>query len=427
MAASPFGRLLSAGRQPSWALLDQGIHAANSFAATIVVARVLGPDAFGAFALVLAVWVSIWVAGRAVFSEPFVVRVARLPDREWRPEASAAAGAILTLGIGVALVIAVCGWLVPTAASIRPTLLVLAPFVPLLLLQDFWRVAAFSQSNGRLAVLSDAAWAAVQFAGFAILWATGAFSPATALFAWGVGGLAGFVVGLAQFRLPMRINASALSWARKVVRLGGWFGAGRGVQVLGWQVALVVIAALSGLGALGGLRSVHALFGPLGVILRGSELSGLPAMARAEGLALRRLVRGYLALLVGLALVYTTPIWLGRTFILGGLFGHLYVQFAGIVLPLGMMSVLTACGVPGYVALRAGGFGRSLFVLDTAVASVRVALVALLGLCAGVEGAAWGLATGSALHALGTWWLFRRSASKHGQPARWSIPETLPD
>jgi O-antigen/teichoic acid export membrane protein len=427
MPPSPVGRLLNAGRQPSWALLDQGIHAANSFGATIVVARVLGPDAFGVFALVLAVWVSIWVGVRAVFSEPFVVRVARLPDREWRAEASAAAGAILTLGIGVALLIAVCGLLVPAAASIRPTLLVLALFAPVLLLQDYWRVAAFSQSNGRLAVASATTWAAVQFAGFAILWATGAFSAATALFAWGVGGSAGFVVGLLHFRLTVRINASALSWARTVVRLGGWFGAGRGVQVLGWQVAFVIVAALSGLGALGGLRSVHAVFGPLGVILRGSELSGLPTMARAQGLALRRVVRGYFALLVGLALVYATPIWLGRTLILGALFGPLYVQFAGIVLPLAIMSALTACGVPGYVALRAGGFGRSLFVLDTAVASVRVALVALLALRAGVDGAAWGLAAGSALHALGTWWLFRRSVSNRGQPARWSIPETLPD
>ena len=220
------GTLIGAARGPIWGLLDQAVYSGTNFLAAIVVARVLGPRSFGAFALVLSVWATIWLLARSVVTESFLIRAAALPEHEWSAEAGKAAGALAFVGSLAGAGVAGASLFVLDGPIGRP-LLALAAFVPILMLQDFWRVAAFSQDRGQLAFVNDLVWAAVQVSAFSILWALHALTATTALVAWALGGLAGALVGQWQFHIRPALSKSTLTWTRTAFVRGGWFGAAR--------------------------------------------------------------------------------------------------------------------------------------------------------------------------------------------------------
>jgi O-antigen/teichoic acid export membrane protein len=402
-------RILRAARAPGWGLLDQGVYSGTNFVAVIVVARVLGPESFGAFAFVLAVWATIWVLTRAVFAEPFVIRASALPLEEWRYEASLALGTILATGVAMAAGLALVALLLPAGGQVTRTLLVLAPFVPLLLLQDFWRVAAFSRERGGLAVMNDAAWGVVQFAAFGALLAFDALTAPAALAAWALGSLAGCLVGFSQFRLRPALGRATAHWAARALGLGGWFGAGRAIQAAGMQSIFVVVGLIAGLAAVGGLRSVYTLFGPLGIALRSAEMTALPSMARAEGSGRSTLVRGYFAVLTALGLGYGAMLVLGGGALLGGVFGAAFVSYSNLLIPIALAHAASAAGLAAYAAVRVMGRAQGLFCVDLTAAMARLVFVVPATVLAGVGGAAWGMAFGAVLGNAGFWWLYTKS------------------
>lgn len=401
-------RVLRSARGPAWGLLDQAVYSGTNFLAVVLVARALGADAFGAFALALSVWATVWVLARSVIAEPFIIRTAALPEDEWRVEASHAAGVLIAAGAATALGVGGAALLL-FDGSLGPTLLVLAPFVPVLLLQDFWRVAAFSRDDGRLAFLNDLAWAVVQVAALLLLWALDAFTAPTAMAAWALGGLAGMLVGFRQFHLRPYLSGSSGAWVKKTLQLGGWLGVARGMQAASLNFTFVLIGAVAGLGALGELRAVYTLFGPVATVSRAMQLPALAQMSRGEGHARDRAVLSYSFALSLLAAAFGTVVVFGGSPLLGGVFGESFSEAGSLLLPVAVMFVVSGVSISFSTGLGALRAVRELAFVESVSAPVRVGLAVLLTAVGGVEGAAAGLALHHALHALALGICYRRS------------------
>lgn len=392
-------RVLRAARGPAWGLLDQAVYSGTNFLAVVLVARALGADAFGAFALALSVWATVWVLARSVIAEPFIIRTAALPEDEWRVEASHAAGVLTAAGAATAIGVGVAA-LFLFGGSLGPTLLVLAPFIPVLLLQDFWRVAAFSRDDGRLAFVNDLAWAVVQVAALLLLWAINAFTSPTAMVAWGLGGFAGMLVGFWQFRLWPHLSRSTGPWMRETLRLGGWLGVARGIQTAGTNLAFVLVGAVAGLPAVGTLRAVYALFGPVATVSRSMQLPALAQMSAADHPTRDRAVWSYALILSGSAAAFSIVAVLGGDGLITAVYGESFSEAMALLLP--MAIVFVASGASSSLSLGLGAMQavRLLAAIETASTALRLGLTLLLATSGGAQGAAIGLAIHAGLHVL---------------------------
>jgi O-antigen/teichoic acid export membrane protein len=374
-----------------WGLLDQAVYSGTNFLAAIVVARVLGPTSFGAFALVLSVWATIWLLARSVVAESFLIRAAALPPHEWSVEAGKAAGALAFVGGLAGAGVAGASLFVLDGPAGRP-LLALAAFVPILMLQDFWRVAAFSQGRGQLAFVNDLVWAAVQVSAFSILWALHALTATTALAAWALGGLAGAVIGQRQFQVRPALSKATLTWTRTAFVGGGWFGAARAIQAAGLQIVLILVGAFVGLAAVGGLRAISTLFGPLGTFYRAMELPALSAMSKANETHVLRVAVLYALLIVPVATVYASLIVAAGQGAVLAVFGVAFTSFDALILPLAITYIAMGIATIPALALRTMEEGRTVLAIDSLSGAGLVALAMVSLRLFGVLGAAWALA-----------------------------------
>lgn len=217
---------------------------------------------------------------------------------------------------------------------------------------------------------------------------------------WGLGGLAGALTGFAQARLLPAGIPAACRWGRDAWRFGRWLAAHEVVYQAGAQANVFVLAALLGPAALGGLRAVQTVFAPLSLLSPALALPGLPLVTRELSVSWARgrtLAFKLGALLVTLTLAYMVVLGAVRTTVLSGLFGNAFVQYAAVVIPVGVQQLFSAFGEGLVVLLQAAGRGRALF--WTRALSVPFGLLAIwIGHhFGGLVLVAWGLAASRGL------------------------------
>src|SRR2546430_794085 len=149
-------RLRSRGLPLGWGLMDQILSSASNFALVVMIGRTLGPAPLGRVASGFAAYVIVLLLVRALVSDPFIVGT-RDEDRPGLAQRAAMAT------IGVALLIA--GTFAGVGLAVRGTigtgLLLFAPWLVPLLLQDVWRYALFGMHRGKSAAVNDLVWLAV--------------------------------------------------------------------------------------------------------------------------------------------------------------------------------------------------------------------------------------------------------------------------
>jgi O-antigen/teichoic acid export membrane protein len=418
-------------RQGAWALADQVLSSATNFALSLFVARWLAPKAFGSFALAIAAWITLLGLCRAALVQPYVVEASRERLPEWRASTRSAGGAVLVAGICGGAVIALVGVILGPGTPTGQAFVILGGLAPFLVVQDFWRFAAFSRNRARAAVANDGLWAIVQ-AAFLLLIVRHHATTATAMVAWGAGAVAGAFLGTLQFRLLPSLSRATLRWARRISRWGGWFGLSNGLYAGGNQAVAVIVAAGSGPAALGGLRGVQTLLGPAQLVAQSGDAVALPAGSRHYAADGNRGLTGfavrYGVLLTVLLGGFGAVLVIGRSSILRFVLGPKFVPYGSLVLPLALGLVATSWSLSSSVALRSALKGRQLAQGEALGAVSRIVLVAVLLHFDGVVGAAWGVVLGSLVHASGMWWLYLR-ASRTSAPPRGEVlvptPETL--
>jgi O-antigen/teichoic acid export membrane protein len=281
-------------------------------------------------------------------------------------------------------------------------LILFVPWLVPALVQDFWRSVLFRDRRGAAGALNDILW----IAGMAVT------LPLVLLVRtdwivianWGFGALIAAAAGLLQCRvMPAGIRTSVRWWRIRAWKLGRWLAAETIVYHVGSQLLVFILAGILGTGALGGLRAVGTLFGPLSLLAPALALPGLPALMRVSAKSAERAVR--LALSIGVLAALLIGCYLAVAVAFGDqllerVFGPSFIPFTALILPIGVGQILIA-GTMGFdLLLKAQARGRALLAARVVGSVSSLVLVISFAATHGVTGAAWGMALASGLSSL---------------------------
>ena len=372
---------------------DQALASLSNFAVGVAVARVAGIAALGAYSLAYVIWLVMADVHRSLVTDPMAIEN-DVNRREARTSIKIGLASELTLGVGLGLSVGVIGLSMVLAGqrAYGTAFLALAPWLPFLLVQDYWRWVGFMKARPGQALANDVLFDAVQALAFVLLLAVGVRSSVLALGAWGIGALAGSIFGLLQHRVAPTTRGG-MRRLRQRWPVGSWL-LGGSVTTWGAQQAYVVLTGIMlGPVGIGGLRAALSLVqGPSLVLLQAGGSVGLPEASKAlsrrgwKGLNdVQRLVTLLSVLSVGV--VGVVVLFFGRD-LLSVLYGARFARYAVTADILVLSVFLGSISVGGVLALKATKltgmlFRKSLFSLVASVIAV-VVLVPLFG----IEGAA---------------------------------------
>jgi len=370
---------------------DQAVSSLTNGLVGIVAARAVGPEGLGSVARALAVAYLAMALHRAISGEPMLVF--------GTGNASGSLASTLVVGVVVATAAGAAAMLLADGALVALAL-VLVP----VLAQDWGRYAFFASGRPGYALLSDLLWMTVQSIALAAAASMGLLHTWGILAAWGAGGLAGAVPGLALLR-PRPRPVGLLGWLRHTKRLSG----GTTAQVLlsqgAGQVGILAISAVAGLGALGGLRAAQLLLSPATLALASLTLILLPDLGGNGGANLGRIRRRAgvaSALGASIVLSYFSVILLWpRAFTL--VFGERFGLYGPLVPLAGAAALAQGLAVGPGLGVRALREGRAVFLTQAAAVAVGMPVTIAAAARWGATGAAAGVAAQSAILCFASW------------------------
>ena len=395
----------------TWSIVDQAVSSATNFAVALVLARSLGPDEFGQFAIGFAVWLFVDGVARPMLVQPYLVESATRPADDRAVAASHVAGSGTALGALAGAVVVVAAVAGPFDPSAGRTLLVLGVALPALVLQDVLRFVGLSMGRPDRVAANDLVWGIAQGVVLVVLWTTDTLTAATATAAWGGGAAVAAAVGTVQFATMPAFGRSTLRWTSATARVGGWFTVANLLGSTSTLAVTIITARRLGSEGAGALRAVQSLFSPVALISAGTEGIALPEAARAATAGPARF---------RFAIVVYTVVLVAPAVVVGGLMivlaeplveavlGEEFAPAAVLVAPLAVAMAAAAGTSAAGLGLRALSEGRALVIAQTPPAIVKAVLCWVLVERHGLEGAGWAIAIGNGVHLLLVWILLLR-------------------
>ena len=270
----------------TWALLDQGLFAVSNFALNIVLARWLGADAYGAFAIAFTVFLFVGVVHSSLLTEPMLV----FGSGRYRDSLSGYFSSLLKLhwtwgwllAAGLTAVAAIPFWGGPS----REAILVLAALTGLLLYQWLLRRACYLETRPRFAAEGGALYLLLMLGGIAGLHQAERLSAVGGLL---VMGGASLIAGMfLQHRLARaRVFSDGASPDRAEILRQHWsYGSWALLTgILGWvpgNIAMLVLPIWGGTAASGELRAATNLILPVQQLLAAAGPLLLPLLVRSR-------------------------------------------------------------------------------------------------------------------------------------------------
>lgn len=409
---------------------DQVLSSASNFAIGVLVGRLAGPSAFGAYIFAFTVWLVVLGIHRALVTEPMVISSALDGDRPSVLRRGLEADVLLAAGLGL-LVAALGGiFLLAGSGDVGFALIVIAVLLPALIAQDYWRAMAFALHRPGYALVNDTVFVGAQAIALAVVIVAGGRTAPWFILAWGCGGLAGGIAGFFQFRVPVYRRGEGPMFVH-TWPFSRWLLADFLTIVAADQTYLLLVAALLGQAAFGNLKAALSLMGPTAVILLTGGNLGLPTLARANA---RRGVEGLVSVsrrltrLVGAAVVgYCALVFVAGPWLLQLIYGPEFAS-AGNLARIGAVTyaVAVACFGAG-IAIRVTRQTRRMWTLRLGITALSVAAVVALSAAFGLAGAAWAGTITAAAGTVVTIVVFRGYvASVRRRPAG-EGPEVTPD
>jgi O-antigen/teichoic acid export membrane protein len=378
---------------------DQALFSLSNFAVGIAIARISGVQGLGAYSFAYALWLVFQTLHRSLITDPMAINNEALKPDARASVATGLASEIL-LGAVAAITVALVGLglLAAGGHTFGLALVALAPWLPFLLIQDYWRWVGFMQARPGRALANDILFDCVQVAAFGGLVILGFRSSVAVISAWGAGAAAGAIYGLWQFSTPLGWTGG---WdkVRAYWPMSKWLSA---TSVTAWgasQSYSLITAVILGPVGLGGVRAASALvLGPALVLLQSGSSLGLPEASRALAergvpgiLKVTRLITGVamasISLLAVVVMVDGGPL-------LKALYGAHFGRYSTAATIFALQTVVTAVAIGPILTLKAAGQSSRLFriiAMQMVVATVGVAVFSAIW---GVNGAAEGVAAG---------------------------------
>lgn len=397
--------------------MDQVLSSGTNFVPSLLLARVLGPASYGAFALAFIAWFSTLSFITSALMQPFTLAAASLEGAAWRDITKRASGAVVLAGIIGGSVFAIVAAVVGTSSDLGRALLVIAVLAPGLALQEFWRVASFAASRARTAAANDGCWAIGQIVAFGLLLSNGHATVAGSLLAWGAPAWLAAGLGVRQLSVMPRVDLAAVRWVRQWGSVGAWFTLSSMTYTLGFFVIAIIIAAKTGRANLGRFQAVQNLFGPILLLTIGAQSVFVPHLVREikrTGTNGLREARLYSLLMAGSVAAYGVALLLAARIVLTEAFGIAFAPAAVLVLPTLLAFILDAVNSGAALQLRAQARGGRLAVGQVAATVTRLVAVAVLVSIGGLRAAAWGLVIGSGVGAILFWILAYAANRRYG-------------
>lgn len=401
---------------------SQGLSSISNFALVILVARTSTREAFGAFAIGYSV---LWLAHGAIrgfVGETLVVTIAGRTGS--KRDTAPALGAAVLLGLAAAVVVGGVGSVWPHPLLGR-WLLIFAVALPVLVLQDACRFAAFALHRPSIAATSDGAWLAFQVVAWGSLAAVGVVDAETLTIAWIVacGGAAAAVmrdVGSPSLR-------TGANWIARHAQLGASFTTEAFLSLGTTHATTYAVGIAAGLPAAGALRAAESLYGPLRSLAWGLRSIALPEATRRAVVGGQSAMRTYAArvsvalsasAVAATAAMMVLPDQVGRM-----LLGETWTMAATVVLPVGLALLGLLSSVGSRLALRALHATRLALQLRTVSGLLSISL-GVGGAMLGLRPAAYGLAVAQLIgSALGWVMVARMSAVEDPSPGEAQLEE----
>lgn len=410
--------MTGSGRRVGWGLAGQALSSLTNFFVGIIVARSVGLDEFGAYALAFSAYCLVLGVSRALTTEPFAVRFSAGKDAGARHALASASGTALLIGFGAGVVAVGAAFMF--LPQHRELVLVLAVVLPGIILQDAWRMLFFAVGRGRDAFLNDLVWAVLLVPAFWIDFLDGEVSAASLTLAWGCAGTAAGIYGAVQFRgLPG--FAAAGKWLRDNKRLWPRYLC-EGLAVNGsQQIYMLALAGLTSLAAVGALKLVLVVLGPVNVLAQGIGAVAVPEAARARLQSRSRLTAtaaAFSVVIAGGALAWGTAMMLMPAGWIAAAAGNGWPAAAALLVPVVLSQVFNGANTGPVAGLRAMAEAkRSMW---TRICSSTLVVLAVLGgaVAAGISGAAWGLAAAAAVNTVHWMVQYRLAGRTNPEPAQ---------
>jgi O-antigen/teichoic acid export membrane protein len=379
------------------AVVDQGVSAATNVSVTIVAARSLSAEDFGVFGVLFLVYLIAIGAVRALVGEPALVRLPH--PAGWRGDVL---GSGLLISLLAAGAVAVGGGIL--LEEHRTAVVLLVVLLPLMVLQDLGRYIAFAERRPAHALRLDLTWAVAQtLALSAVVVGGGHLSLVAVVGAWSLGGAVGGVHALRRnhwSRPHLSSRWVRASWEYSW-RYLSTFATTAGIA----QVTAIALGGVAGVTAVGALRAVQVLFGPLNVLFTGVVAALVPEAAQpehAEAAARHRLVgiSAGLAVLAGGVVVggLVVPSWVGHAAL-----GDTWPAARDLLVPVGLVAACGAAISGADIGLRAARAVRESLGVQLRLAPAQLVVPIAGALVADVAGYAWALAGVSGVGAV-MWW-----------------------
>jgi O-antigen/teichoic acid export membrane protein len=412
-----FTRLVRRGIhvEAPWGMADQAVSSITNFVMLSLAARQSGLVRFGHFSVAFTVYiVSLWVV-RSLVCEPLVIRFTTSDDETRRRAGARATGAALALACLIGLGMAGPGLV---AGRWSVAMVAMGLCMPALLVQDTYRYLLMASGRVRSAAVNDGFWLIVQLLGVVlVLWLNAPVEWLLAAF--GGGAVAAAILGARQTGV-LPNPRSGIDWLRRTADLGLPFlvelTAIYGIA----QLALLALAAIGEVAAVGQIRAALLLLSPVTVLCAGLFLVGAPEAVRIRHRNPRQLSGFVLALGSSAALVVIWAVLILMVPDRAGLvlLGNNWLRGTEVLIPVTVMSVATLFVMSGMVGLRALDAARRTLGLRLWAAPV-FAVATLVGVkTVGPYGASVGLAVASCLSALLAWIAFRRELATGRRPAQ---------
>lgn len=228
-------------RQGSLALIDQALVSGVSFATTVVLGRLAGPEELGLYSLGITMIVVLWVAQDALISTPFTIFRNRLAEREQTTYAGSVLVHQIMLSALAALAIAIgAATAIGSDSKLTPVLWVVAAIVPFALFREFCRRISVAHLRFGTAVVLDAVVAATQLTGLLGLALLGSAYASSAFAIIGIATAAASIPWLLKSRpwFDVKFDNVLPDW-RKNWKFGRWVFAGRMMARLNSDVLLI--------------------------------------------------------------------------------------------------------------------------------------------------------------------------------------------
>lgn len=386
-------RFRGALARASWNLIDQVISSATNAILAFLVARSVSSDDFGGFSVAFTIFSVCIGLSRAVAASPLSVRFSGAEPGDFRPASAAGTGTALSFGLVTGAACLVSAALLD--GPVRDSLLALGLVLPGLLVQDAWRLVFFAEARPRAAAANDAFWAVLQIGAVVALTRAGWDTIGLLVFAWGASACAAALLGIRQSRTLPRLRQTR-AWLRAHWSLTRYLVLEYVTLQGGQQLAMLIIASVGTLSAVGALRGSQTILGPTTILAIGMYSFALPEFSRRrEQLGVRGWMGG--ALVMSAFVTGLSVLWGGLFLVLPDAIGRELLGDSWA----GTRAILVAAIVQQAGAAIAIGPATMLYAMDRAKVTLSIHAVLspllLIGgvggvLLDGANGAAWGFA-----------------------------------